>query len=511
MEEAVSRVAKGSAFLVAGQLASNLIALVAFTLIARSITKAEMGVATIMNFMIVLGMIVSGAGVPTSSVRFISEARGKGADYMVFIKASVLSRTILAMVFSSTLAILADLASTLLFGTNSYAPLFYLAAIGGALYGFTATFNNALVGLNAMKEVCASYVLSAVAGQSTALLLIWSGWGVFGYVSGWVVAGLTGSLVSGILLARAVVGKAPSGGSSVLATMKALLAFSAPILATNIANYIFTCFDMFALTNLGTPEELGMYSVAMKAYTVITAIPINIAMAIFPYYGEQYGREDEEAIRTATITISRYLSLLFTPVALGIAAVAGPILVIFAGEKYVGSTPILMVFGFFGALTALIPMMGFLLITYKRTKAYMAANLSSVLLSLSLAPLLIPCLGVLVGMAFVRAIALVLLLAFYILCTRHIASVDCRSFAKGLLGSSIMAIVVYLAQYWLQDPLLLPLYVLLGVLVYGACIKILRALSWDDVLFLSRALPGPLKRTALAVGRLLAYGGGEEG
>ena len=48
-----------------------------------------------------------------------------------------------------------------------------------------------------------------------------------------------------------------------------------------------------------------MYSVAKKAYSAITMIPVNVAMALFPYYGERYGREELNAIRAATATVSK--------------------------------------------------------------------------------------------------------------------------------------------------------------------------------------------------------------
>ena len=47
---------------------------------------------------------------------------------------------------------------------------------------------------------------------------------------------------------------------------------------------------------LDTTEEVGVYSVALRAYVVITMIPLNIGLTLFPYYGERYGREELEAV-----------------------------------------------------------------------------------------------------------------------------------------------------------------------------------------------------------------------
>ena len=146
----------------------------------------------------------------------------------------------------------------------------------------------------------------------------------------------------------------------------------------------------------------------------------------------------------------------------------------------------------------------YLLITYKKTERYMAANLASIACVLSLAPILIPRLGALTGMALVRGLALALLLAFYTLSTRNLASADYRAFAKGLIGSVVMALSVYLLQTQLHEVLLLPLYVLVGAAIYGLCARALRMLSYDDVVLLGRVLPKPIERFVLLIGKLVA-------
>jgi len=502
-ENAIARVARGSSLLLLGQLISNLIAIGAFMFIARGISRAEMGVAAVTNLLITLGVILSGAGVPISSIRFISESIGAGSDYRPLITAGILTRAVLAALYSATLVAFADQIALLLLGSTSNVEFLYLTAIGVVVTGFASTFYNALIGLNRMLPVCLSYIFSALVGYSIGVLLVIKGWGATGYVLGWVASGLAGSLVSGIFLAKAV-SLSLNNGEAIVKAMKTLITFSLPVLITNLAAYAFNCFDMFVLVSLASQEELGMYSVAKKAYSVITMIPLNVAMTLFPYYGEKYGREELGAIRAATATVSKYLSLLYPPIALGLSALAEPVLVVFAGEKYASSAPMLMIFGFFGALTAFVPMMGYLLITYRKTRQYMAANLASITCALSIAPLLIPRLGALISMALIRGVALALLLAFYTLSTRNMASVDYRTFAKGLIGSVLMALSVYLLQTQLHGAFLLPLYVLVGAAIYGLYARVLRMLSYDDVILLAHVFPKPIKCVVLLVGKLVA-------
>jgi len=118
-EDAIARVARGSSLLLLGQLISNLIAIGAFMFIARGISRAEMGIATITNLLIMLGVILSGAGVPISSIRFISESIGAGSDYRPLITASILTRAVLAALYSAILVAFADQIALLLLGSTS--------------------------------------------------------------------------------------------------------------------------------------------------------------------------------------------------------------------------------------------------------------------------------------------------------------------------------------------------------------------------------------------------------
>ena len=504
--EAAARVAKSSAYLLIGYLGSNTIALAAFTIITRAISKHEMGLATYVLIISTLSRVLCDVGLSTSIIRFISEARGRDQDYLPFMKASLAGKLVFATAYSLALAAIAGF--LLPPELRPFSPLFLstvLRVVTGNLYTIQSSM---LIGLEVMKGVCVASLVSTAIGQGAAALLVLHGWGVIGYVMGWLLDNTSRVLLTSAFLLPALgQSKPPSHVEEhvgLLKTLGGLLAFSWPIFIRDLATYLFNRFDIFTVMALGTTEEVGVYSVALKAYVVITLIPLNVAMALFPYYGERYGREELGAIRAATATVSKYLSLLYPPIALGLSALAEPVLVIFAGEKYAGSAPMLMIFGFFGALTAFVPMMGYLLITYKKTGRYMAANLASIMCALSLAPLLIPHLGALIGMALVRSLALALLLAFYTLSTRNLASADYRAFAKGLIGSVIMALSVYLLQARLHGPLLLPLYVLVGAAIYGLCVRALRMLSYDDVILLARVFPKPIERFVLFIGKLVA-------
>ena len=509
MEESVARVAKSSAYLLAGYIGSNLIALGAFMAITRLITRHEMGLAAWVLLITALGRVVCDAGLSTTIIRFVSEARGRGTDYRPFVAASLAGKLILVLAFSSALALVAGLTGLLPKELALGNPLFYVTVFIVVTTAFFMLLISTLIGLENGRAVCATYLASTALGEWTAVLLVLWGWGVVGYAMGWLLSSFLGSLMAAgalVLALRSAPAPAPAHDAStdIWGSLRALLAFSWPILITDLARYLFARFDSFVIAATGTTEQLSVYSVAVKAYVVITMIPLNVALALFPYYGERYGREDLEAIRASTAVVSRFLSLFFTPVALGLAALSEPIILVFAGHKYLASAPVLAILSSFSALTALSPMLGYLLVTFGRTKAFMAANLGAIGCALALSPFLIAWAGPLLGIAIMKGLALLFLLAFYLALTRRLASIDGRALASGLAGSILMAAAVHAAYLWLRSAWLLPGHVLLGALIYAAWLRATRSLAYSDLLLLSHAFPGALRKLVLAIGKLVA-------
>jgi len=508
-EKALTKVAKGSAYLVASALITNVISVAAFIVIAHALVPEKMALATITLFFIALGQLLTNVGISTSVVKFLSEARARGEDTRPLALGAVLSQLSLGLCYSALLAFFADELSIRLLGEEAHKHLFYMAGLDVVAAGVLVTSTSVLVGLDRMRDVLAARVFSCVVRQGSAVGLILYGLGVTGYVGGWLAGDSAGAIMASSLMLLAL-RRSPRRDSDMLRAIRKLWRFSWPILMTNLANLAFSWFDklliLFKVVEEGAGRgELGIYDVAMKAYTAITMIPINISLALFTYYGESYGREDEEAIRSLTLLASRYLSLLFIPTAMGLAVLAGPTLMFFAGERYVGGTEALLVFGLSGALTALIPMLSYLLITYERRMTFLAANIAAIAGSLTLSPITLPAYGLRLGTALIRGVANILLLAFYLAATKEMVKVDFKAFVKALLGSSIMAGAVYVFQLLWLDVLLLPAYVLTGVLVYAICIRLMRALSDEDVGLLAGVLPPKLRGPFASLIGLLAH------
>lgn len=79
------------------------------------------------------------------------------------------------------------------------------------------------------------------------------------------------------------------------------LKFSGPLFLTVVVAFFYGWFDRAVLLTFVPLGELAIYNVAHMAYGVLATIPSALSTALFPYYGERYGRDEHEAIKAGTL------------------------------------------------------------------------------------------------------------------------------------------------------------------------------------------------------------------
>jgi len=196
----------------------------------------------------------------------------------------------------------------------------------------------------------------------------------------------------------------------------------------------------------------------------------------------------EKAVRTA----SRYVSYVVVPLAVGLAATARPAISLFAGRAYeMGASP-LAILSLFGAVTFIGAALSDIFSITQRTKLSALLTLIGVSTSVFLGFLLLPSTGV-YGAAVLRGVAMILSLALMLIVLKRMklfrVAFDFEALWKSWAASSVMAAAVLGSQFLLYSKYLLPLYVLLGGIVYLVMLRFLRAVRAQDV-HLAKAFVG---------------------
>jgi len=163
-------------------------------------------------------------------------------------------------------------------------------------------------------------------------------------------------------------------------------------------------------------------------------------------------------------------------------ATANPALTLFAGSRYAGGDIILATLCLFGGLTGLAASFGGLLLVYGMTPTVLLINVASVGGSLFLAPVLLPIFGV-VGTAAIKGAAMIISLVLTAIALRkHILiRFDREAVWKSWVAAIVMFVAVSFIEYVHMSPYLLPLYIIVGGIVYVIALRLLRTVNENDI------------------------------
>lgn len=371
--------------------------------------------------------------------------------------------------------------SQLLLNSDEYAFLFQLFSIDLLLACINITMNSFLLGLNKIREIAILNLALALTRQASAVTFLIYGFGLIGLLMGWILGDFVFMVLSASIIVRGKHLKTDLT-RDISPSLKMLARFSWPLFLVNVVVFLYSWFDRAVLLAYAPLSEVAVYNVAFQAFSVLYVIPGVLSSTLFPYYSEQYGKGKHESIVVGVRAATRYITLLYTPLALGLMITANPAITLFAGPPYATGDAILAIMSLLGGLTAISAALGVLLIVYNMTPSILLINLASVAASLVMVPLLLPLLGV-VGMAIVKGVTMVLSFVFTILVVRKRVRIefDKEAIWKGWSAAVIMFSIVGLIEHVFFSRYLLPFYILVGGVVYVMMLRIMKVMNKSDI------------------------------
>ncbi len=100
---------------------------------------------------------------------------------------------------------------------------------------------------------------------------------------------------------------------------------------------IYSYADTILLRSLVGVIAVGWYSIAYKITFAFQFIPLALVAALYPKLSEYYGKKDMHALEASLEQSLKYLLLIAMPIALGIATLARPIVLLVYGTEYLNS------------------------------------------------------------------------------------------------------------------------------------------------------------------------------
>jgi len=479
-------VARGASYLFIQGLVSNVAGVVYFAFAARILAVAEIGVVSALGMVAGLFVTFGTLALPSAATKYISEYLGK--DRWDMAKGVYKKVLLFGFSVSGLLSFLCVVTSTFIsvtvFGSQAYQPLINVLGLDVFALLLSSFFTGTLLGLQKFREVAFSGIVLSCLRYGSSLYLLIQGYGLMGLVIGWVIGDFAGFGLSFFFASTSFKTRAAQQ------PFTELVKYSSPLYASGILTYFTAYIDRFVVLFFAGFTTLGIYSVVVMAASVVGLVSRSISNSLFPQLSELYGRHGREALKAASIKASRYIFLIFTPLALGLAATAYPTITLFAGVRYESGWLPLAMISIAMALTCAGVVVSNLLLSLGYTRAFFEANILGVAVNAACCALFVTPFGS-AGAALGRVALITTSFGYLAYTLRKVFGLylDLDAFKNSLISSTVMAIAVGLMQFVWLDRHMLPLYIFVGGVVYVSLLRFLKAVEDQDIMLLHEFMP----------------------
>lgn len=269
---------------------------------------------------------------------------------------------------------------------------------------------------------------------------------------------------------------------------KEIINYSFPLLLTGILVLVIAWTDLTMLGYFKTPNEVGIYSVAITTASLMFVLPSAIISLFLPIITELYSKKQNKQIIELYKRVSRWIFLVNFPIMLIMLAFSKKIIQIIFGQDYVLGASALSILSFGYLIYSMSYTSGNVISMIKKTKPIFFITLSFALTNIILNFILIPRYS-LYGAAIATSTSFLIgggLLIFY-----NFKKMKMQPFSKEFIKIACLGvlsmILVYLLHYFLlPNPnffltIMLFLLFLLIYLLLVLYFKIIDKQDWDII------------------------------
>ncbi len=486
----------------------QLIVSTAFYMVAAQVlAKPDLGLVSTLTFLNLIFTTLAPLAIPIAGTKYVSEFIGKN------------ERTGAANVASTVIRLAAGLSGVFLLGFSAlvfllvavfqwpqvvlgYVVLTLIASFLGAL---RLTYMGLLQGLQLFDRYAVTNVFALILSRLIGLVLILVQMGLMGFAVG-MVCGEAVGLVLALVYFHGSLPKATRPYP-----VKALLAFSLPLLVMNVVTALSDWIDRALFLALSQDlEALGVYELVIRGASSLAVIWAIIDVIILPVFSETYGNSGKTTLTRPLKRAFRYLIFMYFPAALGLATISRTVMALLFGGEYVVGHIHLAVLSLFSIGTAFTIIMGSTLKAIGETRVFVKAAVISLIADSVVVMLGTPFFNLYGAVAGRVCAILVVFIYVFVELKRNIQiELDVASLWKGAVAS--MAIIVPLrlfedlvAASLINSPVLtVGIEILVGLVCYIIGLFLLKALNRDDFRLMRQLLPQALTPLLTVMERVL--------
>ena len=483
--------------LFAGNFVSTAFLAVSSIVVARLLGPASYGSYTLILLIPQILQLFIGLGVFPAITRFSAYYIARGEPAVA--KRFSVNSMIFLMLFGVALSVIcyasAGFLSAVVLHREELAPLVRYVSIAVLAQGIFQASVAGLVGWNSMGWAGAASILQAAVRLSIAPILVASGFGVVGALTGFTVGYLLAGGVAGLALyALRLRGSLGDGGTGrFLQDVREMVSYGLPIYAGTVLTGLATYYVTLFVAAIAVNAVVGYYQAASNITVAYSLALEAITLALFPAFSSLHGTGADTglAFRQAT----KYVAYMMAPIILFIAGGSSLIVKILYGSAFSSADTYLVLL----ALSDIPPVIGLTVATaffngIGKTRLSLAVSAAGAGATFVAAPVLGSVLNLGVdGLIYAQLIASALsaVTGLYLAARYLRATVDLRSIGA-IFGASVLGYLALLLMSSLAIPSILALGAgaLVFLLVYFTFAPLLSAIDTADVEMLGGAIGG---------------------
>lgn len=387
-------VARGAAYITGQQVIVYLTYFLFYIIIARVLTKAEVGAVSLLAGALALFNTLTLLALPQAATRYISSHLGTEEKQSAGSVAKTTLRLTLIIAVPAALiaATLSPRINLLVFPSGQdYTLALTTTFLVGLIIDFYLLYGAYFLGAGMYAEYAYQTILYVPLSRGLGVVLALLGLRVLGIILGWALGGLAAVLLSVYYWRNHL----PQPRHYPL---RPLLAFTLPLFAATLITLGQQWGDIGILqARLGQLPTTGGYYIIVSSVGFLSAFWFPVANALYPALSAAHTTSGPEGVTNRLSLVFRLTNLAVLPLGVAIAAIAPTALTVAYGASYaVDAVPfaILTITTIFTAQAAILTTT---LQAIGRTRALLWVTLTATILDLAWVWLLAPILGTTAG------------------------------------------------------------------------------------------------------------------
>jgi O-antigen/teichoic acid export membrane protein len=468
-----SRALRNSVIVLTAKVVARLIALVAVVYMIRRLSPAHYGTFTTLVNLSAIASVLLDLGFNVLFVREGARHHSEIQRYLRNVMSLRLLMSLAALVVLAVLVIPLGLQNLLLPGFVLMVFTSYSTLLRNGLYAVQQ------LGFEAVAVVLESLVLLSLIVYGGA-----SQQGVAFYVWAYAIQYVFSCAYFIVVLAAKRI--AIPGWSFEWPLLRQWFWKGLPFALTFVLTILYFRIDQPLIYTIRSATEAGWYGAAYKPIDSLLFIPISFLSVVFPVLSI-YHRERRQDMLDALNRFYKGLLLMGWPMAVGLSVLAGPVTALLYKPEYANSRPALQVLAFAMGIAFVNNAFIGALNASDRQSSFTWAAAWSLVVNVVLNLTLIPLFGYMGASWATVATELTLGVAGWVLTARYIGRVAVVSQSwRVILAGLVMGVAVYPLRD--VQGLYVAIPIVVGAVVYGVAVLLLRGLTGDEIRWARRAL-----------------------